>query len=501
MTFMMKSKRERTPILFRTIYGRLLLSYLSVITIAIIVLVLIMVSVISNQYTNEMKSELVRECNNINTIMPMWMDDEQREKVRMELAVIARQYNAQIWIVDLQKEVYIQPGDNWLLSEELIVNNPALDAIFNGEEILTMSLSEDSIRGNVMTIGRPFIKDGKIQGAILMSKRTMDVVRNTKIISQSLIIPTCVAIILTVLLVSIILRRFTSPLASMNQIAKSYAKGDFQERVAVTSADEIGQLAVSFNAMASDLQSLEDMRRSFVANVSHELKSPLASMWGFLQAMLDGSIPESEHKEYMQLVLDETRRLSALIDDLLNLSTMESGDIPMKPSSFDVNELIVRTLFTFERRIDEKQIDVDLRFAQETTVVWADRERITQVIRNLVDNALKYLEKDGTLSVVSKIYVKEHKVYIALHDTGAGIPPEDVKHVFERFYKVDKAHTPRKEGTGLGLSIVKRIIEQHGGTVEVESVLGEGTTFIFSLPLYEEDAKKRQAMISKGEML
>lgn len=491
---MIKRKKEKKALLLRTIYGRLLLSYIAVITITIIVLIVIMVRIISNQYTNEMKNELVRECNNINSIMPMWMDEEQREKVRMELAVIARQYNAQIWIIDLQKEVYIQPGDNWLISEERIVNNPALDAIFNGEEILTMNLSEDSIRGNVMTIGRPFVKSGKIQGAILMSKRTIDVVRNTKLISQSLIIPTCLAIVLTVLLVSIILRRFTSPLASMNQIAKSYAKGYFKERVAVTSADEIGQLAVSFNAMASDLQSLEDMRRSFVANVSHELKSPLASMWGFLQAMLDGSIPEREHQEYMELVLDETRRLSALIDDLLNLSTMESGDIPMKPLSFDINELVVRTLFTFEQRIDEKEVNVDLRFAQESTLVWADRERITQVIRNLVDNALKYLDKGGTLSVVSKLHIKGNMVYIALQDTGAGIPPEDVKHIFERFYKVDKAHTPRKEGTGLGLSIVKRIIEQHGGTVEVESVLGEGTTFIFSLPLYQADAKKRQSI-------
>ncbi len=482
---------ENGPKIFTTVYWRLLMSYIAVITVAIIVLVIIMIRVISTQYTNEMKSELIRECNNINTIMPMWMDDEQREKVRTELSVIARQYNAQIWIVDLQKEVYIQPGDNWLISKDKIVNDPALDAIFQGEEILTMNLSEDSVRGQVMTIGRPFIKNGKIQGAILMSKRTMDVTRNTKIISQSLTIPTCVAILLTVLLISIILRKFTSPLVDMNRIAKSYAKGNFEERVAVTSADEIGQLAVSFNAMAEDLQDLEDMRRSFVANVSHELKSPLASMWGFLQAMLDGSIPEDEHMEYMQLVLDETRRLSALIDDLLNLSTMESGDLPMKPSVFDINELIVRTLFTFERRIDEKELEVDLKFAQESTIVWADRERITQVVRNLIDNALKYLDRKGTLSIRSNIRAKENRVYIAIADTGAGIPAEDVKRVFERFYKVDKAHTPRKEGTGLGLSIVNRIIEQHNCTVEVESILGEGTTFTFSLPLYQKDDKKR----------
>ena len=487
---------------YKTVYIRLLLAYIGIIIVTVVVLTFLMRSMIYFHNAEELNNEMVRECRYINdNVMPMWLaGGEQKDTARSELAIIARKYDAQIWIMDRMRVVYLESGDNWKLDQKALKEkgpSAAVDAIFSGEELKTLTLSDPGIHERILTVGRPFIFNDRIEGAILMSQRTIDVSITTEKIYRSLMIPASIAVLLTVFLLSIILRRFTSPLAQMNDIAKSYAKGDFDKRVKVTSNDEIGQLAESFNSMADDLQGLEDMRRSFVANVSHELKSPLASMWGFLQAMLDGSIQERDQKEYLQIVLDETQRLNALINDLLDLSKIESGDVPINPSSFDMNELIARTLITFERRLDEKKIQVELIFEPDQIILWADRERITQVIRNLIDNAIKYLTTEGTLTIISKENLKQGVVSVEVRDTGTGIPKKDLQHIWERFYKVDKAHTPGKEGTGLGLSIVKRIIDQHDGSISVTSEEGVGTSFVFYLPIAERASasiRKRNRM-------
>lgn len=484
-----KIKKQKRPF-YKTVYMRLLLAYIAIIIVTVVVLTFLMRSMIYYYNAEELNNEMVRECRYINdNVMPMWLaGGEQKDTARSELAIIARKYDAQIWIMDRKRVVYLESGDNWKMDQKVLSEGgpaAAVDAIFAGEELKTLTLSDPDTRERILTVGRPFLFNDRIEGAILMSQRTIDVTITTEKIYSSLMIPSAIAVLLTVFLLSVILRRFTSPLAQMNDIAKSYAKGDFAQRVRVTSNDEIGQLADSFNAMADDLQGLEDMRRSFVANVSHELKSPLASMWGFLQAVLDGSIKERDQKEYLQIVLDETQRLSVLINDLLDLSKIESGEVPINPSSFDINELIARTLITFEQRLDEKQIHVELIFEPEQIMLWADKERITQVIRNLVDNAIKYLPLAGTLTIVSKENLKEGIVMVQVRDTGTGIPQRDLQHIWERFYKVDKAHTPGKEGTGLGLSIVKRIIDQHDGSISVTSEEGVGTEFVFYLPIVE----------------
>lgn len=477
--------------IFHTFYMRLLLVFSFIIVITLIILGILMGSMIFNQYAAEFQDEMLRECHYINEIMPDWNNPEKSNDVRKELNVISRKYNAAIWIIDRSRNTAItsDPGTQWALDETKVETDPAIDQIFEGKELRTMSFSKDSEGDPVLTVGCPMSWDGRLEGAILMHRRTMDVRENTEKIYRNIAIPACVAVFLTVILISLLVHRFTKPLVEMNKVARSYAKGDFEERVAVTSSDEIGQLAESFNAMANDLQSLEDMRRSFVANVSHELKAPLASMWGFLQAVLDGSVPAEEQQEYLKIVLDETKRLSRLINDLLDFSKVESGELPMKPQRFDINELIARTLITFEGRIESKEIDVQLEFEFEHSFVWGDPERITQVIRNLIDNALKFSYEKGKLILKTSVDNKEGLVYISVQDTGAGIPKEDLAHIWERFYKVDKAHTPGEEGTGLGLAIVKRIIDQHDSAMMVSSEMGKGTSFTFTLPFRAQPAR------------
>ena len=195
---------------------------------------------------------------------------------------------------------------------------------------------------------------------------------------------------------------------------------------------------------------------------------------------MDGTIPPEDHEQYVGIVLSETRRMTAMVNDLLDLARIESGIITVNYEVFDINELIRRTLITFEARISEKSIELDVRFALEQCFVYADSNQISQVIRNLVDNAIKY-SPDGSKLFVST-YALRKEVHVTIRDTGVGIPAEDVPHIFDRFYKVEKAHTPSPQvGSGLGLAIVKKIIEAHGQSITVKSARGKGTQFTFTL--------------------
>ncbi|MBQ6891100.1 MAG: HAMP domain-containing protein, partial [Clostridia bacterium] len=277
-----------------------------------------------------------------------------------------------------------------------------------------------------------------------------------------------------------IAKRIINPFVDMNHIVQCYSKGDFSQRIPVQGKDEASQLGRSFNEMADQLKNLEVTRQSFVANVSHELRSPLTSMKGFLEAMMDGTIPPEEHEHYIDIVLSETRRMTAMVNDLLDLARIESGIITVNYEVFDINELIRRTLITFEARISEKNMELDVRFANEQSFVYADSNQISQVLRNLIDNAIKYSPQGRTLLVST--YALRKEVYVTIRDTGVGIPAEDVPHIFDRFYKVEKAHTPSPQvGSGLGLAIVKKIIEAHGQSITVKSARGKGTQFTFTL--------------------
>ncbi len=318
-------------------------------------------------------------------------------------------------------------------------------------------------------------------GGLLLVSGDLTAIRRS---SAELVLWTLLISVLTLIATGIITYytsyRVINPFVEMNHAVQCYSRGDFSTRIPVDGKDEAAQLGKSLNEMAEQLRSLEDTRRSFVANVSHELRSPLTSMKGFLEAMRDGTIPEEDFPQYIEIVLNETRRMVTLVNDLLDLARIESGTIQLSYEVFDVNELIRRTLLTFEARLNENEMELDVRFAQEQCSVYADPAQIGQVIRNLIDNAIKYSPKGRALMIST--YSMRRTVYVTVRDNGIGIPQEDVPHVFDRFYKVEKAHTPTPQmGSGLGLSIVKRIIEQHGQSITVRSARGRGTQFTFTL--------------------
>ncbi len=267
----------------------------------------------------------------------------------------------------------------------------------------------------------------------------------------------------------------------MRDVSAAISKGDFFEKVEVHSHDEIGELAASFNAMAEELARADETQKEFIGNISHDFRSPLTSIRGFAEAMLDDIVPPEQHKKYLQIIYDETNRLNKLANDMLLLNKMESGQEELQIHRFDINEMIVSLSLSFEQRIEEKGLDMQFRFLQDHLFVMADEDKIERVIYNLIDNAIKFTEKGDSITVETSIVNK--KAYITVTDTGIGMDEETQKHIFERFRKGDKSRGLNKTGMGLGLAIVKQIILNHGEEILCRSREGQGTSFEFTLPL------------------
>lgn len=264
------------------------------------------------------------------------------------------------------------------------------------------------------------------------------------------------------------------PLHDMSEATKAYAEGDFGPRVKVKGDDELAELVRAFNKMASDLSLLESSRRSFVANVSHELKTPMTTIGGFIDGILDGTIPESRQKHYLSIVSDETKRLSRLVTAMLNMSKIEAGELKLNPKAFDISAEIFNVLLSFEQIIERKHIEISGLDRLHSVTVTADEDMIHQVIYNLVDNAVKFTE-NGTISVF--VDDDENATLIKVVNTGAGISSEEREKIFERFYKVDKSRSYDVKGAGLGLYICKTIVEMHGGSIGCNSEEGKYTEF------------------------
>ncbi|MEE0946092.1 MAG: HAMP domain-containing sensor histidine kinase [Acutalibacteraceae bacterium] len=280
--------------------------------------------------------------------------------------------------------------------------------------------------------------------------------------------------------------RWIKPLKLMSEAAKAMAKGDFSRRIPVMSNDEIGMLSESFNSMTNSLVELENMRRSFIANVSHELKTPMTTIGGFIDGIIDGTIDSSKQDYYLKIVSDEVKRLSRLVQGMLNLSKFEAGEIKLKRSQFDLKNLILDVVLNQEQRIEDKKLRVYGLEGFENVTINADKDLIHQVIYNLCDNAIKFTNEGGQLKFNMKADSKT--VEFTLENTGDGIPEKDLPLIFERFYKGDFSRSANKDSTGLGLYLVKNIIKLHGGKAFVKSTENVFTQFGIILPLnYTEE--------------
>jgi signal transduction histidine kinase len=280
-------------------------------------------------------------------------------------------------------------------------------------------------------------------------------------------------------------KRMAKPLDEIAEASRSFARGDFSVRVEQRSdsSDEVGALIESFNKMADSLENAEKRRSEFISNVSHELRTPMTTISGFADGILDGTIPKEQEDVYLRSIRDETRRLARLVRTMLDASrTRAAAADPSRRTDFDLTELIVQTLLSFESRATEKNLDVDPQLPENSVMVHADKDGITQVIYNLLDNAVKFADRGSCITL--RLYKDEKKAYVSVRDEGETIPPDDLPYIFDRFHKSDRSRSLDKDGVGLGLSLVKSIINGHDEDIVVRSENGM-TEFVFSLALAE----------------
>lgn len=366
-------------------------------------------------------------------------------------------------------------SDNRCMHTTSLINTEDIE---NGEKV---NLSTLNMYSKPHYVAQKAIGNSGLKGVSVFATAPVTVVRElmtsvTKLYAISAILP----IIIMFFCIYAMTYRLTKPLKLMSEASRAMAKGDFSRRIPVTSDDEIGELAASFNMMTNSLAQLEGMRKSFVANVSHELKTPMTTIGGFIDGILDGTIEQDKQSYYLNIVSDEVKRLSRLVQSMLSMSRLESGDFVLKPELFDLRELLFTIAVGQEQRIEEKKLQIIGLDELQSVSVKADKDLIYQAVYNLVDNAIKFSEDNGNITFALK---NENKMTtLSVTNTGKGIPEKDLPFVFERFYKVDKSRSASKNSTGLGLYIVKTIITAHGGKVVVTSKEDQFTSFKVILP-------------------
>ena len=298
--------------------------------------------------------------------------------------------------------------------------------------------------------------------------------------------------LIAMLMVMVYTKRMARPLDEIAAASRKFARGDFSVRVKQTAdtTDEMGALIDSFNKMADSLEQAEKRRSEFIANISHELRTPMTTIAGFADGILDGTIPQEEERKYLMSIRDETRRLSRLVRNMLDISRAKAkATDASRRSVFDLTELILQTMLSFESRATKKNLDVDPQLPDTHLMVYADKDAITQVLYNLLDNAIKFAAPGSCLVV--RLYKDNGKAYVSIRDYGETIPPDDLPYIFDRFHKSDRSRSLDKEGVGLGLYLVKTIINAHDEDIAVRSEDGM-TEFVFTLALAENSKQGRE---------
>lgn len=413
----------------------------------------------------------------------LYTNDISLDTVKKQLDAIDVFIDSTIWIINPSGRLILSTDTPLDVSAEVLIEN--FDPTITVDSYYTVGNFFDSFDTEMLSVFAPITTNYKVQGYVVIHT-SMDTLQASK---ESLLSISYITLIILFLLSLIILFFITEfvyiPLKKITAATEQYASGNMHYELSVDSDDEIGYLAAALSYMASEIAKNEDGQKKFIANVSHDFRSPLTSIKGYLEAMLDGTIPPEMHEKYLGIVLNETERLTKLTNSLLTLNNLNMRGMVLEKTVFDINQIIRNTTASFEGTLNQKRISVELVLTGEHLLVNADMGKIQQVLYNLLDNAIKFSHHDSTIKIETT--EKHQKVFISVKDSGIGIPKDSLKLIWDRFYKTDLSRGKDKKGTGLGLSITKEIIHAHNENINVISTEGVGTEFIFSLPLVDDD--------------
>jgi len=494
--------------MFRTIFSKLITLFISILLISFLITGIILYYFLGDFLSDEKVDLLERSSDNVSETFKLYLNNLDSSVAQFIFKQYIESYSAYtqsiVWIVSedgsiifsspMPQEIKLKYIDSKTGFMKL-PDERQYKKLMSGQEEYMKLVGGDfygffrdeafkSFGYSWLTVAKPLRYtdingNTSIVGAVYFHTPVPEVQKARIQVIKFFLIAVAVSALVSTILAYFFSLRITKPLKQIRDAARIIAGGEFQKRLNIKTKDEVGQLAASFNQMAFELEHLEEMRRGFIANVSHELRTPMTSIRGFIEGILDGTIPPEKQKDYLEIVRDETLRLNRLVNDLLDLAKMQSGDIKLTFKSFNVNELVRRSIIKLENQIVKKNLEIHADFETEDMMAYADPDAIERVMINLLHNAVKFTGENGRINI--RVYRQKDKIYVSIQDNGIGIAREELELIWERFYKSDKSRGMDKTGTGLGLAIIKNIINGHKQDIWVESEIGKGTKFTFTL--------------------
>ena len=462
------------------LYYKFILSYI-IFGVAAFAVIATLSTLLTHRYLIQSQSQTLYD--EANLIASSYSGDYDEDAVNLEtiepqIRAIGTYLHSQIWVMD--KNGNIIADSKGQRRGDTIED---FDPTAGGTKNYMTGNFFGAFDEDVISVCSPITGNYKTRGYVVIHLPMSELTENENQILNIVYITSIIVFMLSLVILIVFDAVVYRPLRKVTEGARQYADGNLKHVIDVDTHDEMGYLAGTMNYMSSELDKAEEYQHSFIANISHDFRSPLTSIKGYLEAILDGTIPPENQNRYLKRVIDETERLTKLTSSMLTLNTIDSKGL-LNRTNFDINRMIKDTAQSFEGQCLEKNITFELTFEQEVQMVYGDFGKIQQVLYNLTDNAIKFSNKGSSIFISTE--QKGEKIYTSVKDTGVGIPKKDINKVFDRFYKSDTSRGKDKKGTGLGLSIVKGIIQSHGENIDVISTEGVGTEFVFSLPNAEE---------------
>ncbi|MBQ7954907.1 MAG: GHKL domain-containing protein [Lachnospiraceae bacterium] len=464
----------------KTLYLKFLLGYFIFGIFAFIMVNYFVPGITRDQLIREEANTLYSEATLIaeNYASDLYANETSIEIVKKQLDMLSIYLNSDIWIINPSGRMILDTSSPLNLEKEIIIEN--FDPTITAGSYYNVSTFFDSYKEEMLNVLAPITADYKVKGYVAIHMSMDSIESSCANIQNIAFITTVIVFLLSLIILIFFTEMVYVPLRKITYATEQYASGNMHYEFQVDSDDEIGYLAACLSYMASEMARTEDDQKKFVANISHDFRSPLTSIRGYLEAMIDGTIPPQLHEKYLNIVLNETERLTKLTNSLLTLNNLNTKGMLLDKTNFDINQVIRNTAASFEGTCRQKTIAIALVLTGDVMYVSADMGKIQQVLYNLLDNAIKFSHHDSVITIETS--EKKNKIFVSVKDTGIGIPKDDLKMIWDRFYKSDLSRGKDKKGTGLGLSIAREIIASHGEHINVISTEGVGTEFIFSLP-------------------
>jgi signal transduction histidine kinase len=478
----------------KSLFRRLLISYLVTVLLGLGVVGISISSFTKAHIYDATKQELIRKAKNVN--LAIQDTPIPNEKTQGLLAFLDQSFDTRIWVFDKSGKIISTSMKDEVFIGKSIART-IVDQVLEGKNVTTeLDNKFEGLDKPMLSVVVPWGKKDRIFGGIVLHAPVEGINEMFGYLRETILWATLVGVLLSTIMVSYLSWSISRPLRKIEQTTVEIGMGNYSKRVSINNPDEIGDLAQTINTLAEKLEFVEKereqtekVRSDFLANISHELRTPLTAMQGFLEALQDGLVEgEDSRQKYYQVMHQEALHLNRLVDDLMDLVKLENHEVTLYRAPLNLNDVLEKLRFTFFDEAAVKNTTITLDVEPGLPKVYADKDRMMQICKNLVKNAVKFTQ-DGSIHI--RATQENNHVLLQVQDSGIGISETDLERIWERFFKSDRGRSKANKGTGLGLAIVKRLVELHNGEISVQSKLGQGTTFIVSLPIAEESELKQ----------